>query len=83
MKAKGIMVNYTNLRAINLKSLTDLVDALVIDQNHTNQLSVSHNLIMLDKKVFQLRTKTVTKRFRVIYEKRVLLPDFTTLPHGY
>ncbi|XP_053536862.1 uncharacterized protein mcf2lb isoform X1 [Ictalurus punctatus] len=83
MKAKGITLNCINSEIVNLKSLTELVDERVKNPDHTGHLVTTHNQIVRDKKGFHLRNKSQLKRFRVVYDKRVLLSDFTTLPYGY
>lgn len=83
MKAKGITLNCINSEIVNLKSLTELVDERVKNPDHTGHLVTMHNQIVRDKKGFHLRNKSQLKRFRVVYDKRVLLSDFTTLPYGY
>ncbi|KAK2834690.1 hypothetical protein Q7C36_015391 [Tachysurus vachellii] len=94
MKAKGITQNYTNSKVIDLKSLTDLVIDRVKYPDKPSQLITSHKqitrFISSDLFVrcykltgFHLRNQTQEKRYRVVYDKRVLFPDFTTLPYGY
>ena len=41
-----------------------------------------HSTIVRDKKRLTLKNTSVVKRFKVVYNKHVLLSDFTTLPLG-
>ncbi|XP_035239706.1 uncharacterized protein LOC118208867 isoform X1 [Anguilla anguilla] len=84
MKVKGITLHHTNTQVVNLSSLTDLVDHYVSHKNDpAKEVATTTQQIVRDKKAFILRNRTVSKRFRVVYNKRVLLPDFQTLPYGY
>ncbi|GAA6084594.1 uncharacterized protein LOC125146163 [Tachysurus ichikawai] len=67
----------------NAKVFIDLVIDRVKYPDKTSQLITSHKEITRDKKGFHLKNQTQVKRFRVVYDKRVLFPDFTTLPYGY
>ncbi|XP_049338297.1 uncharacterized protein LOC125803858 isoform X1 [Astyanax mexicanus] len=83
MKVKGITLNYTNAKIVNLSSLIDLVDKSVKSPDCTDEIMTSNNQIVRDKRGFHLKNKSQTKRFRVVYDKRVLLPDSATIPYGY
>ncbi|XP_049332872.1 uncharacterized protein LOC125801098 isoform X1 [Astyanax mexicanus] len=83
MKVKGITLNYTNAQYVNLKSLTELVDKTFKNPDCDAEIMTSYNQIVKDKRGFHLKNKPQKKRFRVVYDKRILLPDLTTLPYGY
>ncbi|XP_076840973.1 uncharacterized protein LOC143485425 isoform X1 [Brachyhypopomus gauderio] len=83
MKVKGLTLNYTNDKLVNLKSLTELVNEHVKNPSRSREIMTSRNMIVRDKIGFLLKNKTQQKRFRIVYDKRILLPDFRTLPYGY
>ncbi len=83
MKAKGITLNAKNSQAIRLETLIGLVDSYVTSHDSTKYILAHTENIVRDKKTLTLHNKSVVKRFKVVYNKRRLLPDFTTLPYGY
>ncbi|XP_055781116.1 uncharacterized protein LOC129857164 [Salvelinus fontinalis] len=83
LKAKGVAQNYENARRVNLESITRLVEGFINDRNSNLEILSSYKKNVRDKKCFHLRNAPHTKRFRVVYDKRLLLPDRTTLPFGY
>lgn len=82
MKAKGINLNAKNSQAICLETLIDLVYSYVMYHIDTQYILAPSDNILRDKNNFTLH-KSVDKRFKVVYNKRRLLPNFTTLPYGY
>ncbi|XP_052347501.1 uncharacterized protein LOC127914537 [Oncorhynchus keta] len=84
LKAKGVTRNYENAQRVNLESITRLVEGgFLNDRNSDLEILSSYKKIVRDKKGFHLRNAPLIKRFRVVYDKRVLLPDGTTLSYGY
>ncbi len=83
MKAKGITLNAKNAQAIRLDSLIGLVNSYVRSNDDTQYILAHTENIVRDKKHLTLHNKSVDKRFKVVYNKRRLLPDFNTLPYGY
>ena len=82
MKAKGITLNAENSKLIRLDTLIDLVDHHVINRNSTHHILAHSDNIVRNKRQLTLRNKVDVKRFRVVYNKRVLCPDYSTLPYG-
>nr|DAC81393.1 TPA_asm: PolB-C [Pimephales minnow adintovirus] len=83
MKAKGITLNAKNSRVINMESLIGLVEGYVTSQDSSKHILAHSENIVRHKKTLTLHNKSVVKSFKVVYNKRRLLPDFTTLPYGY
>ncbi|XP_067306560.1 uncharacterized protein [Pseudorasbora parva] len=83
MKAKGITLNAKNSKVICLDSLIGLVDNYVTSSDDAKYILAHSENIVRNKKTLTLHNKSVVKRFKVVYNKRRLLPDFTTLPYGY
>ena len=83
MKAKGITLNAENSKLIRLDTLIDLVDHHVADRDSTHHILARTDNIVRNKSHLTLKNKSDVKRFKVVYNKRVLLSDYTTLPYGY
>ncbi|KAI4891048.1 hypothetical protein NFI96_008140 [Prochilodus magdalenae] len=83
MKAKGITLNSENSKVVRLDTLIDLVDHYLLNQNSSRHILARADGIVRNKKNLTLKNKSVVKRFKVVYNKRVLLSDFSTLPYGY
>ena len=84
VKCKGVTLNARNAAVVTPESLAKLVHAFVANQNtDTPPLMTVYETIRRDKKHFHLKNDTVLKKVRVVYNKRRLLPDYTTLPYGY
>ncbi|KAL1280074.1 hypothetical protein QQF64_014674 [Cirrhinus molitorella] len=83
MKAKGITLNAVNSETVRLDSLIELVDQYVKGRDDSRHILAHADTIVRNKKRFTLHNKSVVKKFKVVYNKRVLLPDFTTLPYGF
>jgi hypothetical protein len=80
MKVKGITLNYINKKVINLETLRDMVQG-----GGPDYVEVTNpNKICRDVKNTQLISKEETKRYKIVYNKRVLQRDgISTLPYGY
>ncbi|XP_076873809.1 uncharacterized protein LOC143523314 isoform X1 [Brachyhypopomus gauderio] len=83
MKAKGITLNSENSKVIRLDTLIDLVDHYVVNRDSNHHILARADGIVRNKKNLTLKNKSVVKRFKVVYNKRVLLSDFSTIPYGY
>ncbi len=82
LKAKGITLHSSNAQIVTLESMVCLVHNYVTSRDTTHLLTLTETIVR-NKKKFTLHNRSVLKRFKVVYDKRVLLPDYTTLPYGY
>lgn len=83
IKCKGVTLNPTNAKTVTHESLKRLLDAFMVNQNTDTHLSAVSDTITRDKKHFHLKNRTVVKKVKVVYNKRRVLSDYTTLPYGY
>ncbi|KAK9528420.1 hypothetical protein VZT92_012582 [Zoarces viviparus] len=83
VKCKGVTLNAKNATVVTPASLVSLVHAFVANQNTNAHMMTESDTITRDKKQFHLRNATVFKKVQVVYNKRRLLSDYTTLPYGY
>ncbi|KAL2077904.1 hypothetical protein ACEWY4_025589 [Coilia grayii] len=83
MKAKGVTLNTVNSKLIRLETLVDLVTHYITDRSTLKHILARTDNIVHDKKRLSLKNKTAAKRFKVVYNKRVLLTDYSTIPYGY
>ncbi|XP_058890904.1 uncharacterized protein LOC117407014 isoform X1 [Acipenser ruthenus] len=85
LKVKGITLNYENSKLINIASLKDLVQNFVNHDRNTpaEHIMIRGSQICRNKKEFQLENKPLQKTFQIVYNKRVLRSDFTSIPYGY
>lgn len=81
-KVRGITLNYKNAQIVNYDTLYQMVQNIHSPQPHV--VSV-HNprKITRDAISKQIVNKPMTKDYRVVYDKRVILNDFRTVPYGY
>lgn len=75
IKVKGIGLNYKTNLIINLNSMKGMVD------NRDTVLSVADNNITRNKP--SLEVKSSEKKYRFVYDKRVITENYETIPYGY
>ncbi len=82
-KVRGITMNYTAQQKIN----PDVIRALVyLHAECDTEAKVTVNIpfkITRDKKEKNIVTKKMTKDYRIVYDKRVIVENFRTLPYGF
>ncbi|XP_035677014.1 uncharacterized protein LOC118416064 [Branchiostoma floridae] len=78
-KVKGFTLNYQNQQLINFDVMKDMIMGVGPDKVDV----VTERKITRDKKEKKVLNKREVKRYRMVYNKRVLQDDFNTLPYGY
>src|SRR5271170_1878224 len=78
-KVKGISLNAKNATAVNFETMRQLVTD---PERETSAIVLKENRIARTKE-HRVVTRPETKTWRVVYNKRQLQPDLTTLPWGY
>lgn len=75
---KGITFNYLTCLKINFDSIKNIVCTY---RQHC--LQVPQLLFKRDRRHWNVQTIEQFKQYRFVYDKRMILPDFSTLPFGY
>lgn len=84
LKAKGIVQNYTNSQIITLDTMVDRVRDYVNEGDRDRHVLASADSIVRNKRHLMLHNKTVVKKFKLVYNKRVINKEnLTTLPYGF
>ncbi|XP_054720907.1 uncharacterized protein LOC129230528 [Uloborus diversus] len=78
-KVRGFTLNFRNSKSLNYDALKWLVSGMSDDTIALNNPSK----ITRDPKKRRIINKPETKLYRMVYNKRVIQQDFTTLPYGY
>ena len=82
-KIRGITLDYAATGKINHDVIRELVH-LYTDGDTEAKVTVDMPLkITRDKKEKNIVTKKMKKDYRVVYNKRVITENYTTLPYGY
>lgn len=82
MKFKGFSINDDNKKPLNFDALKDMVIKFV-ESGHVIERNIVTTRIQTQLKDRKVLTKKVPKKFRVLYDKRVVSTDFNTYPFGW
>lgn len=77
---RGFTLNFRNAQAINFTSMKNMVCSMDSGANITIE---NPSKITLDAKKRKIINKEEKKIYRLVYDKRILQDDYTTLPFGY
>jgi len=81
IKVKGHPLDFTAMKHINAGTMKRMVKAFVKSHRQDEVVVVSPRIQRVDHHV--LVTRLVRKTYRVVYDKRVVCDDYSTLPYGY
>ncbi|VDH92510.1 Hypothetical predicted protein [Mytilus galloprovincialis] len=79
-KERGITLNYENTLSIYFNIVRELVTN-ISDQNVITV--VGENEISRDPKNNRIITKTESKDYKTVFDKRVIVDDYKTIPYGF
>ena len=83
MKVRGITLNYTTLQKLNFEVMCNLID-LYVDCGIQDKVTVDNPFqITRDKKNKKIITKSMSKDYQIVYNKRVVKENYGTVPYGY
>lgn len=75
---KGLSLNYIASTKVNFEEMKKIVLKDIYKKLHIPQFT-----ILRDKKKWELISKSIEKEYGCVYDKRILLDDFRTIPFGY
>ncbi len=79
VKVRGFTLNFTNSLLINFNSIKELVVL-----NREKDITVTNpNKICRNKLKRKLYNKEESKKYKMVYTKRVILPNMDTIPYGF
>ncbi|XP_071037810.1 uncharacterized protein [Parasteatoda tepidariorum] len=78
-KVRGFTLNFRNSQKLNFHSIKKMVIGM------SDEAILLHNpaKICREKKKRKVINKPETRMYRIVYDKRVIQSDLTTLPYGY
>ena len=77
-KVRGFSLTFKNSQLINFKAIKDMVF-----HGHGGPTVVNEHKITREVHKRKIVNKVESKKYRLVYTKRVVLPDLTTVPYGY
>ena len=79
VKVRGITLNSSAIKVVNFNTVANMVKGIGPD------VVTVHNphKIVRDYKNKEIITKTQNKDYRVVYNKRMIVDDYKTVPYGY
>ena len=80
IKVKGLSLNFETDILINFKSMKDLIDRTIINEPIIYNIPQTRFQTTIFNDII---TKSANKLYKLVYDKRMLFRDYTTLPFGY
>ena len=81
LKIKGVTINSENSKMVHFKILKRIIDNYVLE-SRIDKLPIPQKKFVTNK-YNEIKTITMDKQFQLVYDKRMLYKDYTTLPFGY
>jgi len=81
-KARGITLSQTTSKRVNFKTLRKMVK-LFVKKSKSDEITIVTNKIDRKPRIDKVVTRPAMKRFRIVYDKRIIPKDFTTVPYGW
>ena len=80
-KVRGFSLNYSSSLILNFESMKEAL--LAWKMNKPKELITVKTEIWWSKNDRAVFNKKIAKHYGIVYDKRVVRPDFTTVPFGY
>jgi hypothetical protein len=80
-KVRGFTLNKTNSAIINFDSMKDIVTAP--KGSNANRTVIDRSKITRHKTKSIIYNRPQSKKYQMVYDKRVLLPNYETRPYGF
>ena len=77
LKVKGFDLNFKASQKIDFEKIKHIV------QNPDETVTIHQSNIKRDKNNWTVHTNNVEKIYRLVYDKRIILPNLETIPFGY
>lgn len=82
-KVRGITLNYRTVQKVNFNVMCDMVYLNVMcDVVDPLSVNIPYKIVR-ERKEKSVSTRGETKDYRVVYNKRVIVDNFDTLPYGF
>ena len=78
-KVRGFTLNFRTSQKINMESMLDVVKH---NQNKVIPVKNPHKIVR-DRVSKQILSKPYVKKYALVYNKRVVKDDYSTLPYGF
>ena len=75
---KGFTLNYISNLKLNFESIKEIVL-----NDHSKKLKINQLKFVRDKSTWEINTSIIEKLYSFVYDKRVIVDNFETLPYGF
>ena len=82
-KIRGITLNCTARQTVNIDVVQELVQLYAMDKEERRVTVDIPYKITRDNRTKNIVTKHMKKDYRIVYNKRVIVENYKTLPYGY